>query len=253
MEIEQRLNRLEQSVRKWKAITAGLVLMLAVGVTIAATDDPKERILDCAGVKVWQDGKITTRIGYGDGGAGELTTYAANGTKLVDISATPGGFGGGLTIHSAKGNELVFIGSTPYDTGDGMLATYSAQGKELVYIGAMTGGGAMATRSYKGRYLVDIRAMTEGGRLTIHSTEGAELVDLGSAAGSGHGYVSVKAADHRTGVWMVGRTPDGTGGYLHIINKTGETAVELHADEYGNGVVGAFNRKGKGRTLKPGP
>jgi len=25
------------------------------------------------------------------------------------------------------------------------------------------------------------------------------------------------------------------------------------ADEYGNGVVGAWNRKGKGRTLTPGP
>ncbi len=27
----------------------------------------------------------------------------------------------------------------------------------------------------------------------------------------------------------------------------------LAADEYGNGVVGAWNRKGMGRTLKPGP
>jgi hypothetical protein len=26
-----------------------------------------------------------------------------------------------------------------------------------------------------------------------------------------------------------------------------------NADDYGNGVVGAYNRKGMGRTLKPGP
>jgi hypothetical protein len=29
--------------------------------------------------------------------------------------------------------------------------------------------------------------------------------------------------------------------------------VQLSADDYGNGVVGVYNRKGKGRTLKPGP
>jgi len=28
--------------------------------------------------------------------------------------------------------------------------------------------------------------------------------------------------------------------------------VQLRADEYGNGVVGAYDRKSKGRTLKPG-
>ena len=42
------------------------------------------------------------------------------------------------------------------------------------------------------------------------------------------------------------------GGRLNIVNKTDETVVQLKADEYGNGYVGAFNRKGKGRTLQPG-
>ena len=36
-------------------------------------------------------------------------------------------------------------------------------------------------------------------------------------------------------------------------NKTGEEVVQLRADEYGNGLVGAYHRKGMGRTLKPGP
>ena len=33
-------------------------------------------------------------------------------------------------------------------------------------------------------------------------------------------------------------------------NKTGEGVVHLSVDDYGNGVVGAYNRKGKGRTLE---
>jgi len=43
------------------------------------------------------------------------------------------------------------------------------------------------------------------------------------------------------------------GGSLAIWNKTGEEIVNAYADEYGNGIVGAWDRKGKGRTLKPGP
>jgi len=38
-----------------------------------------------------------------------------------------------------------------------------------------------------------------------------------------------------------------------VFNKTGETIASMYADEYGNGVVGAYNRKGNGRTLQPGP
>ena len=44
-----------------------------------------------------------------------------------------------------------------------------------------------------------------------------------------------------------------TGGMVRVFNKTGEEVVQLRADEYGNGVVGAFNRKGVGRMLQPGP
>ena len=50
---------------------------------------------------------------------------------------------------------------------------------------------------------------------------------------------------------MLGSTD--TGGAIAVFNKTGEGVVQLGADEYGNGVVGAWNRKGNGRTLQPGP
>jgi len=43
------------------------------------------------------------------------------------------------------------------------------------------------------------------------------------------------------------------GGLVEVSNKTGEPIVSMLADEYGNGVIGAWNRKGKGKTLQPGP
>ena len=51
----------------------------------------------------------------------------------------------------------------------------------------------------------------------------------------------------------LGSHKDGNGGYVAVDNKTGEIVVTLEVDEYGNGKVGAWNRKGKGRTLQPGP
>ena len=37
------------------------------------------------------------------------------------------------------------------------------------------------------------------------------------------------------------------------IRIKGEEILYLMASEYGNGVVGSSNRKGKGRTFQPGP
>jgi len=42
------------------------------------------------------------------------------------------------------------------------------------------------------------------------------------------------------------------GGYMILSNKTGERVVQLCADENGNGVVRAYNRKGHFNELKPG-
>ena len=42
-------------------------------------------------------------------------------------------------------------------------------------------------------------------------------------------------------------------GLVYVYNKTGEDIVQMRAVDYGNGVVGAWNRKGKGPQLAPGP
>ena len=43
------------------------------------------------------------------------------------------------------------------------------------------------------------------------------------------------------------------GGAIMLKNNNGDEIVQMYADEYGNGLVGAYNRKGRGRTLQPGP
>jgi hypothetical protein len=79
----------------------------------------------------------------------------------------------------------------------------------------------------KGKDLVALSGTVEGqGVVTTYQPNGKELVTL-------------NASDN--------------GGLVYVFNKTGEFIAEMSADEYGNGLVGAYNRKGKGRTLKPRP
>jgi hypothetical protein len=52
---------------------------------------------------------------------------------------------------------------------------------------------------------------------------------------------------------LVDLTASPNGGLVEVFNTAGEDVVQMYADEYGNGVVGAYNRKGIGRTLESGP
>ena len=85
--------------------------------------------------------------------------------------------------------------------------------------------------------------------IRTESAEGKELVKLTSTV-DGQGTVTTYQPN---GKELVRLTSNDNGGGVQVFNKTGEDIVTLDADEYGNSVVGAWNRKGKGRTLQPGP
>ena len=101
-------------------------------------------------------------------------------------------------------------------------------GDFVVVLGADDdGNGLVQTKSAKGKELVQLTSTVEdNGTVTTYQPNGKRLVDL---------------------------TASDNGGLVYVYNKTGEDIVHMGADEYGNGLVGAWNRKGKGRTLQPGP
>ena len=89
------------------------------------------------------------------------------------------------------------------------------------------GDGLVWTQSAKGKELVKLTSTAAGkGTVTTYQPNGKELVALGASA---------------------------NGGLVDVLNKTGESIANMYADDYGNGVVWAGNRKGMGRELKPGP
>ena len=101
-------------------------------------------------------------------------------------------------------------------------------GDIVVGLGANdSGDGLVQMLSAKGQHLVWLTSTVDGnGAVTTYQPNGKELVTL-----SAHD----------------------SGGLVYVYNKTGESIAQMRADEYGNGVVWAGNRKGMGRTLKPGP
>lgn len=101
-------------------------------------------------------------------------------------------------------------------------------GDSVLGLGADDGGNALVDmRSAKGEKLVTLGATVDrAGTVATYQPNGKELVDLSA---------------------------NDSGGIIEVSNKTGEGIAQMFADEYGNGVVWAGNRKGKGRTLQPGP
>jgi len=116
-----------------------------------------------------------------------------------------------------------------FDTVTARIITVTNKAnKPLVVLGNNGGNGTVITSSPKG-ILVELGATVGGnGTVTTYQPNGKDLVRLSATA-------------------------DNNGGFIQVFNKTGEGIVDMGADEYGNGLVGAWNRKGKGRTLQPGP
>ena len=85
--------------------------------------------------------------------------------------------------------------------------------------------------------------------ILVENDAGDIVVTLGVNDG-GDGLVWTQSAK---GIDLVILNATDNGGLVEVVNKTGEGIAQMYADEYGNGVVWAGNRKGEGRTLQPGP
>ena len=107
------------------------------------------------------------------------------------------------------------------------IAVVNDAGEIVVSLGANDGGnGLVYTMSANGNDLVMLTSTDNGnGAVTTYQSNGKDLVNL---------------------------TSTDNGGMVYVMNKTNETIADMKADEYGNGLVGAYNSKGDGRTLKPG-
>ena len=99
-----------------------------------------------------------------------------------------------------------------------------------------------ATGSGKNGHFDTVFAKT----ILVRNDKGDLAVTIGSDF-KGDGKITTQLSNGKT-VTHLGATEKG--GFIQVINKTGEIVCTMYPDDYGNGIVGAWNRKGEGRTLE---
>jgi hypothetical protein len=153
---------------------------------------------------------------------------------------------------------VAVVGAT---TDDGIirgriLMIENQKGKPVVVVkaddavGEGPGNGGVYISNSEGKLAVILLVDGYGnGDLRVFSKSMTPLVQAG-ALDDGHGALKVYSndGDLRTGI-----AGNEDGFQISGFNKTGDEVVHAYTDEYGNGVVGAYNRKGMGKTLEPGP
>jgi len=123
-------------------------------------------------------------------------------------------------------------------------------GKVMLVLGSIEDGGSIGVVGKDEKLAALISSSENGGDIFVYGKDEKVAASIGSNENGGIIFVYDADPDSQGSVLLTTNTE---GGLIAIDNKTGETVVALSADEYGNGVVGAYNRKGVGRTLQPGP
>jgi hypothetical protein len=235
MTIEQRLEQIEQQNQKIQrpntrltvALTMRAVAMCAV-VTMAATGEKNAFVEKFDVIKARSI---------------QILNNDDNPVVLIGTAYDAGNF---VTL-SPMGQTLVELGSDDTFRSEGIITTYGAGQKKSV---TLDGKGTVTTYQPNGKELVEL-GTTQGnhGRVTTFQPNGKELVALGATT-NGNGNVMTYQLNGKPLV-LLGANDNG--GVVEVVNNTGEVITQMAADEYGNGVVWAGNRKGMGRELKPGP
>ena len=234
-QLEQRLLRLEQNVRKWRAMMVALILLLAFGVTLGQTKT-HSRVFDtltCNQLLVVKGDTTICRI------AGDLTGL---GKELVQIGRDGYREGGSIVVSSKNGNQVCRMEAWKHG---GWFSVSNKEGLVTTTIATnLAGDGVLSTQSSSGMRLVDLSTTTGNrGSITTYSSGGEQLVRIASTE-SGDGALVVNASDGKAGVSLLGRTRNNTGGSLILYNKAGGVMATMYADKYGNGMVGAWSHKG---------
>jgi transcription elongation GreA/GreB family factor len=154
--IEQRLERLERSQKRYRVATMGLLCLVVAGVTMGQTKGVEDIV--CRSLKVVSvDGKTIADMGELRDGYGIVSTYSPSGKNLVVLSA--GDDGGFVSTYSPSGKALVRLGAG--DDG-GFVSTFSSSGKDLVRLAETGNGGGVAVYNKTGDGIIILQADANG-------------------------------------------------------------------------------------------
>ena len=150
-----------------------------------------------------------------------------------------------IVVVNEKGEERIELKSSK----DGSLCSIAdSNGTRRIELASLNGTSGLILRDQKEEIRVMILGHLGAAQFEMYNSKGVDGIKIIT-----NDILPGCFVFDKTGKRAILITSDENGGLMGILNKTDESVVLLHADEYGNGVVGAFNRKGKGKTLTPGP
>ncbi len=148
MTVEERLTKLEKSLRKWRLLSLGLVLAVAALIGGMA--------YDFLGVRT----TLRTR---------HLVIVNERGTA-IDLDSTLEG-DGIISIHDSMNVARALLGNSR--KGFGTLELYSGAQQKLVSIGGSGSGGQIAIFNNSGRKVIDAQASkTNSGAIAVNDFDG---------------------------------------------------------------------------------
>lgn len=208
-----------------------------------AFDRVRVRSLEVVGDTSTEAGE--TLISIGQGGI-----RLAQGDIILDTGSAKFTQGGEITIDGEEGRTTI--------SKEGLFVFgYSKGERDPRDWASIRSGSIMAVRraasDEDGQRAASLGAswLCLGNERFLASGPPDAYVYLGQAE-SGAGFLHLRSESGAERV-SLGELVTGDGGTIRVHNETGQPVVTLLTDEKGNGEVGAWDRNGKGRTLKPGP
>ncbi|MCY3766893.1 MAG: hypothetical protein OXH06_15845 [Gemmatimonadetes bacterium] len=193
--LEERLNRLESRVTRYRNFNVLLCLLLVAVVTVAARDGVSQfQAKSNPGSDPFPDGDVPIPEILGSGVDAVMQREVRSAGKVAaqtyDVIRT-----GRLDIVNNAGQTVVTL--APSTVGDGLVFVKSQQGKNLVYLGpSATSGDGLAL---------------------INSSEEKNLVALGSDSETGDGFIDIR---NRNEERLINLNTSEKNGWIRI-NKTG--------------------------------
>ncbi len=208
MTLEDRVLALEASCARWRRIATGLLLLAAMGGTLAAVlpqEVPNE--IRAKKILVVDDrGRTTIALGT-DHLGGILTVHDKRGPVVAAIRSDPKGYGRIWVTH--QGAPFVIISAS--GEGHGTMAVLAKGHRKVVELGEMLEGqGYMRINRCNGAkvqpwFVASPAKQQDERQVTLYDKEGRRVAALGTAT-DGSGQVSVWAeAGKRRSVWPEGK------------------------------------------------
>ena len=133
MSIEQRLNKVEKALRRWRV--TGFIVVCGLAFYGFAVDDVYERIATNQLVIVSDDGDVVAILGE-SGGGGYLRVTSNEGSGSASIRCS--GDGGSLALFGGAGGLGLGMSGQTADAPFGSIAIYNGRPEDVLWFAPKT-------------------------------------------------------------------------------------------------------------------